>query len=555
MARPHGRTFSRGASRAALPSSTSQVPHWLRQPSSSEQFKINGKPAQDDKPGALALMNKLKGTFASQQDEEEVYEHIWGNPTIPAGYTYLGQFIAHDMSHARTPFIIAGANTPPRSNARTGSLRLDTLYGGGPTVDPLAYAVEPAGDTYRNQLRLRAVDPVPGNPPLSFARDIYRVSDCPVTVACPIPRQFRDVLIADPRSDDNSLIAQLTTVFSLAHNALIGLLRTFTWRGGVATSAEIEHARYLCARAILETIYRAIVVEDYLAKICEPNVLDWLKVNGPLSAPGSDVSAEFSHAAFRFGHAMTRPRYRINQTFNTHDLSAVLQRTSHSQPWNGHLGPDWIVDWQLFFRFPGYATPAPSRRLSATYAADLDIAIDDSNCRWRMPLRDLMRTVDFGMWSVPSLVENIRAAAPKFADALASTGSGQRLLDSTSRVSMIKDWLDHHPNGAELSAAERAALADDPPLLLFILREADAVMGGTQLGALGSAIVADTLLTEVRDAREDGFAKTGTDGIPLIVAECFDTTATSEESATLRKIVAIDSAPALIAWIAESRTA
>ncbi len=56
------------------------------------------------------------------------------NTEIPAGYTYLGQFIDHDITLDRKTELTVNGNVEPGciENFRTPSLDLDSLYGNGP---------------------------------------------------------------------------------------------------------------------------------------------------------------------------------------------------------------------------------------------------------------------------------------------------------------------------------------------------------------------------------------------------------------------------------------
>src|ERR1700753_2386016 len=83
--------------------------------------------------------------------------HIEDNKDIPSGYTYLLQFVAHDLVETTVPFWAAAEAGVPSRNMRDQRLGLDTLYGGGPVACPIAF--EPAGAMvdYRTQLRLGKV--------------------------------------------------------------------------------------------------------------------------------------------------------------------------------------------------------------------------------------------------------------------------------------------------------------------------------------------------------------------------------------------------------------
>ena len=59
------------------------------------------------------------------------------HPTLPAGYTYLGQFIDHDLTLDLTP--LGDGPGGVISNFRSPRLDLDSLYGLGPGGTPFLY--------------------------------------------------------------------------------------------------------------------------------------------------------------------------------------------------------------------------------------------------------------------------------------------------------------------------------------------------------------------------------------------------------------------------------
>src|SRR5690242_19720850 len=61
------------------------------------------------------------------------------NPDIPAGYTYLGQFIDHDITFDPTSLLEQENDEDAGRNYRTPYLELDSIYGSGPRVDPHLY--------------------------------------------------------------------------------------------------------------------------------------------------------------------------------------------------------------------------------------------------------------------------------------------------------------------------------------------------------------------------------------------------------------------------------
>ena len=52
---------------------------------------------------------------------------------VPAGYTYVGQFVDHDLTFDKTKVMLGERVTPAQLvQARSPSLDLDSLYGAGP---------------------------------------------------------------------------------------------------------------------------------------------------------------------------------------------------------------------------------------------------------------------------------------------------------------------------------------------------------------------------------------------------------------------------------------
>ena len=55
-----------------------------------------------------------------------------------AGWTFLGQFIAHDVTADRSP-LVDRADTEALKNVRRQKLNIEFLYGSGPTGEPYLY--------------------------------------------------------------------------------------------------------------------------------------------------------------------------------------------------------------------------------------------------------------------------------------------------------------------------------------------------------------------------------------------------------------------------------
>ena len=108
------------------------------------------------------------------------------NPTHTAGTTFMGQFLDHDMTFDTGSAL--GVPTKPESatNARTPSFDLDSVYGRGPVADAQLY--DPA-----DRIKFKVESG-------GLFEDLPRSSDM-------------RAIIADPRNDENLVIAGLQSAF------------------------------------------------------------------------------------------------------------------------------------------------------------------------------------------------------------------------------------------------------------------------------------------------------------------------------------------------------
>ena len=178
----------------------------------------------------------------------------WENPFIPSGYTYLLQFVAHDLVHSAIPLSVAGGRGGGTANARRTPLRLETLFGSGPVGSPHIYALDAPNDDRRTKLRLGRMrwkenEPKTGCP----FRDIARTRAENVTgidrSIAGVRVALTEALVADPRNDDHAVMSQLTALFALLHNGLsTSFAAVKTTPGRTASSAPPTSASFAPAR-------------------------------------------------------------------------------------------------------------------------------------------------------------------------------------------------------------------------------------------------------------------------------------------------------------------
>jgi hypothetical protein len=420
---------------------------------------------------------------------------------LPAGYTYLAQLVGHDVVHHTTPLATFDIAAPDLSGERRiEPLVLETIYGGGPVASPHVYAVPPGRGAPRRRLRLGKIQGAPLVYPAEPQRDIPRV-------ACPhlndaLSDGRRDVLIGDPRNDDNLILSQLTVVFHLLHNMVVDHLATTEEDSIVAHLQADRHQTFLLGRRVVALIWRDIVVSDLLQRLLDERVCNFystLQGAGKSLAQrddggkSGDVPLEFSFAAFRFGHAMIRRSYDLNARRGRTGLSDVLAHTSDGRARDMPLSADWLVQWSRFFDL-GPGEPEFSRKLGPSIVGPLSRTVEpDRLARGGLAFEDLRSGAAARLRSVASLVKEFRARAPDniFPD-------HPLYGDQEARSAFVKLWLEKRapvvpPSEPRLGDAHIAALAQDPPLLFFVLLEAEVIARGDRLGPLGSLIVAESL--------------------------------------------------------------
>jgi Animal haem peroxidase len=484
--------------------------HFLGDPRPSQRFRVFGI----DPLGSPTHLHHIRGLMnrLSRRMDAEIrwpahtdssIDH-WENPSIPSGYTYLLQFVAHDLVHSAIPLSIAGQLGAGMTNARRAPLQLESFYGHGPAGSPHLYALDTPSDDRRTKLRLGRMrwKQAKGDAICPF-RDIARTSADNLTGVdrgTPARRVVpTEALIADPRNDDHAIISQLTALFALLHNGLVEPASPACARFGAA------YKRFLCARDGLTAIYHHIIRKDLMKRVLHPAIYAaYSRPRPPFMDQPTDrrdwqIPFEFSHGAFRFGHAMVRPEYRIND-LSTHDLNNTLEKNCANDPVNMPLDETWMVQWSRFFEING-SRPNFSRRigpyLSDALGNDQIFYAFDATERVGLLYRDLFGSALAGMWSVDALIEEIGARRRQF------TAQSRLLSDRTYRVDHLRQWLMSAPAYGSLTADDIETVANDPPMPLFVLFEAmqEPDAEGLRLGPLGSIIVAEVIFSALERAQ------------------------------------------------------
>lgn len=245
------------------------------------------KPTEQDLSNLAQLaldMQSAPDTIDAGPDAEE-------NVYMPAGYTYLSQFVDHDLTFDTTSTFDGSSGF---TNLRTPRFDLDCVYGAGPSAHPYMYL--------KDGVRL-----VQGTDLGGGRFDLPRA-----------PASGR-AIIGDPRNDENSIVNQIQAGFIEFHNQVAARLARTTLLNGKALFER--------ARQEVRWTYQRVLVDDLLRRLVRADVIEAFDAARSPNAQGLSTNAaayglypdsgdvrqlipiEFAGAAYRFGHSMVRNGY------------------------------------------------------------------------------------------------------------------------------------------------------------------------------------------------------------------------------------------------------
>src|SRR5438132_4353268 len=164
------------------------------------------RPASFSEP-ALHALASLMVAQAEEEPTPETEVDNEENQGIAAGYTYLGQFIDHDLTFDPASSLMKQNDPDALVDFRDPQFDLDNIYGRGPDDQPYLYEA----DGRHLQLGRRLT----GNPTDPNTRDVPRhTSELGGADA------RARALIGDPRNDENVIVSQLQATMVRFHNKL-----------------------------------------------------------------------------------------------------------------------------------------------------------------------------------------------------------------------------------------------------------------------------------------------------------------------------------------------
>jgi hypothetical protein len=248
----------------------------------------------------------------------------------PAGFTYFGQFVDHDVTRDENPLPAATFPIDQLDNVRNAKLDLDSVYGPGSvrdTVNPDKMLIGPDGG------------------------DLPRGPD-------------GRALIADSRNDENMIIAQIHLAFLKFHNAMVDRGMSFEQ----ARQATINH-------------YQWVVAHDFLPRVLHPEYADAVltatanKFFKPGNPHDPNLPIEWAVAGYRFGHSMVRLAYRVVAPTPAVPLPPnvqVFNGTEGDLSGGRPIPANRRIHWPNFVQIEGFPAPINiSRKIDALLSRGL----------------------------------------------------------------------------------------------------------------------------------------------------------------------------------------
>lgn len=414
----------------------------------------------DKKTAAQPDPDGLQALGAAMVEEADTNQ----NSDIPAGMTYLGQFVDHDItatpSDGTDLTTVPGVDPGSLKNERTASLDLDSLYGGGPgqsnfyEADGKHFVIGPNTD-------------LPGLPE-GLQNDLPR------------DMESRKARIGDGRNDENLAVAQTHLHFLKFHNKLLD---------------DDSSLSFDQARKIVRQHYQSIVLHDFLPRFVDSAIYDNVMANGrtwwmPEGAYRKGelcMPVEFSVAAYRFGHSMVRNEYEWNRVFSTDgnfgrkaSFAELFQFSIGSGDLRGlpTLPVNWVVDWTRLHDFSDVAGVENHVNSNVARPIDTFLAFDLSDLpefqNRTPPVADLLRNL-----AVRNLLRGSQLMLP----------TGQEIADMIGATPLTPAEVAEGPQG---TVVKDNGFGKATPLWYYVLKEAEVKHNGQHLGEVGSTIVVET---------------------------------------------------------------
>jgi hypothetical protein len=474
------------------------------------------------------------------------------NSAIPPVFTYMGQFIDHDITantdrEAGISIIDTPVVSPlPRTevsnklgNLRFASLNLDSVYGDNPEQGDISKMLQKTLRWEQDRAKLQGgLDNERTHFPVfntnhdqdtgraEFAkdanRDVLRLgrasehTDFDRALIDSAPEEIREMfldsannlkertaVIGDARNDENLAVAQFHLAIQRLHNELVD-------NAPSSIPASDREAVFEWAQKTTRWIYQWLVVNAYLPAVCDPAVLarvmsgeprlyDTLINDNPPSDPDLlPMPLEFSVSTFRFGHSMAREAYDWNRIFGRRPDGTQSQASFNllflftgggGLAGQARLPSNWPIAWDRFVHpVPAAMKDRSARKIDTHMNLDLSMMTNEAPGDSGI-MRHLAKR---------NLRRGYRLNVPSAQGCLGALSSQHGIdLDALTEAELLSGHTGDAVRGGGFETAT--------PLWFYVLKEAEIKADGNHLGPLGSLLVADTLIGLLKHSPDSYF--------------------------------------------------
>ena len=382
------------------------------------------------------LLNEL-GKTDGAMDEQNAADAI-GDSNVPAGFTFFGQFIDHDITLDTVSQLDSLAAPDSIRNTRTPTLDLDCVYAGGREATPYIY--KPDGSI----ITRLAKDSHTG----TKFRDLLRIR-----VGSQNGKPIRRAVIGDPRNDENPFVSQLQLGMIEFHNEILSQANDFDQ-----------------ARDTVIHYYHRVIMEDFLPRILDEDLLKDICTNGnyyyflPDKGILPSMPVEFSVAAYRYGHSQVRATYDYNDNCKNVTVFEL----------GSFLDVDSKIDWKYLFELNSGSDTVMARKIDpalphSLMAMPMRITGTEGDS---LAARNLRRGLSFRLPSGQAIAEKMEADGKLI---------GGTVLDVNSTLTDLG--------------------FKQTPLWYYCLEESQNFGSGNKLGPVGGRIVGEVMVGLVEEYR------------------------------------------------------
>lgn len=424
-------------------------------------------------------------------------EYSDGNSDIPAGYTYLGQFIFHDISYVKPRKSEPDKADSCPKNLNSPALDLDSVLSNDGPFEAAAGCKDagplPLGCTSGGVV---------------WPEDLPR-----------IPMFFEAAgkpLIEDDRNDSFLPLAQCHLMMMKFFNAIA------FYEGYDDKKGDAPRIGWNGVRKMWLQHFQSVVLHDYLPRVVDGSIYSDVMQNGRRIVRAGRFATtenwfplEFAGAIGRFGHSMIRHSYepwnRLLKGIET--PVTTFMESSYKNSGNGlastdhRLSMNWITNWYRLFDFSGtqYDAHATAPMMAGLINTNLTPAL---SCLPKCVLDEICThyaiedCTPFSSGTIVLADETLKRGR-EFG--LASGQHALQVMNCMLPLPLPEIPADQIPGtdpGVAAAFTKHSELLDNTPLWFYILREAEHFACGRHLGPLGSRIVMETLHAAIEASSE-----------------------------------------------------